>query len=236
MGLISFVKTAGRKIGLFGGREAAEAEEAARLAKEAHEKAQAIAADHERQQAMHRALAADIRAAVLSYVDVSGLEVDFDGETATLMGTAPSQSEKEKAVLVAGNTEGVGQVDDKIDVVVPEPPAVYHTVVSGDTLSKLADRYYGVMRLYDPLFQANTPMLKHPDEIYPGQVLRVPPVEPPTHTVAKGETLGAIAKHWYGDAKRYTEIFEANTSVLSDPDAVEVGQQLTIPLRAPNVA
>jgi nucleoid-associated protein YgaU len=86
------------------------------------------------------------------------------------------------------------------------------------------------------IFDANTPMLKHPDEIYPGQVLRIPPVEAPTHTVAKGDTLGAIAKHWYGEAKAYTTIYEANTDKLSSPDAVEVGQVLTIPLRSPNVA
>ncbi len=229
MGLISFVKTAGRKVGLFGGRAAAEAEVAAEAAREA---ASTAAGEVQR----NHALAADIRAAVLSYVDVSGLEVTFDGNTAVLMGTTTSQSDSEKAVLVAGNTEGVGQVDDRIDVEVPEPPAVYHMVVSGDTLAKIAGSYYGIMRMYDGIFQANTPMLKHPDEIYPGQVLRVPPVSAPTHTVASGETLGSIAKHWYGDAMRYTDIFEANRFVMSNPDSVSVGQQLTIPLINPKVA
>ena len=148
-------------------------------------------------------------------------------------GQGVNQAGKEKAVLVAGNTEGLGQVDDRIDVVRPEPPARSHTVVSGDTLSKIADRYYGVMRLYDPISLANQPMLHDPGGIYPGQVLRVPPVEAPTHVVSRGETLGAIAKHRYGDARRYTAIFEANRDVLSDPDRVEVGQQLTLPLRQP---
>jgi nucleoid-associated protein YgaU len=236
VGLISFVKTAGRKVGLFGGRAAAEAEEAAAAAAVARKAAAEEAHAEAQQAAMNLAVAADIRAAVLSYVDISGLEVDFDGETAMLVGTASAQADAEKAVLIAGNTEGVGQVDDRLEVVVPEPPAVYHTVVSGDTLSQIADRAYGVMRLYDVIFEANTPMLDHPDKIYPGQVLRVPPVDPPVHTVTRGETLGSIAKHWYGDAKRYTEIFEANRGVLSSPDVVEVGQQLTIPLRAPAVA
>jgi nucleoid-associated protein YgaU len=77
-------------------------------------------------------------------------------------------------------------------------------------------------------------MLKHPDEIYPGQVLRIPKVEPPTHTVAAGETLGTIAKHWYGDPKQYTQIAQANA--LSNPDKVEVGQKLKIPLVNPKVA
>ncbi|MCA9492949.1 MAG: LysM peptidoglycan-binding domain-containing protein, partial [Myxococcales bacterium] len=46
--------------------------------------------------------------------------------------------------------------------------------------------------------------------------------------VAKGETLGAIAKHWLGDAKRYTDIAAANG--ISNPDRIEVGQVLKIPL------
>ncbi len=229
MGLISFVKSAGRKIGLFGGQEAAAAEQAKKIAEEASAKLAAAAEEAERIVLHRTAVARDIEAAILSYVG-------FDGETVTLFGTATSQDDKEKAVLVAGNTEGVGTVDDNLEVEVPEPPAVYHTVVSGDTLSKIADVQYGVMRMYDVIFEANQPMLDHPDKIYPGQVLRIPPVEAPVHTVAKGETLGAIAKHWYGNAKRYSDIFEANRDKLANPDAIEVGQELTIPLRSANVA
>lgn len=236
MGLVSFVKSAGRKIGLFGGREAAAAEEAQKEAEVAAAKAAEVAEAAEAEALRRQAVAADIKAAILSYVDVDGLAVGYDGATVSLFGTTTSQADAEKAVLVAGNTEGIETVDDQLKVEVPEPPAVYHTVVKGDTLSAIADAQYGVMRLYDGIFEANTPMLKHPDEIYPGQVLRIPPVEAPTHTVSKGETLGAIAKHWYGDAKAYTRIFEANRDVLASPDAIEVGQQLTIPLGGPNLA
>ena len=236
MGLISFVKSAGRKMGLFGGQEAAAAEEAKKEAEVAAAKA-ADAADAAAKEALRRqAVGADIKAAILSSVEIDELAVGYDGETVSLFGTASAQADAERAVLVAGNTEGVGQVDDQLKVEVPEPPAVYHTVVSGDTLSKIADAQYGVMRMFDVVFEANTPMLKHPDEIYPGQVLRIPPVQPPVHTVVKGDTLGGIAKHWYGNAKQYTAIFEANRDKLSSPDAVEIGQQLTIPLRSPNLA
>ena len=231
MGLISFVKSAGRKIGLFGGREAAEAEAAVAEAKAAADAAAADAAEA----AQDHAVAMDIRAAILSYVPVEELQVTFSGETAVISGTTSSQEDAEKAILVAGNTEGVGNVEDNLEVVEPEPPAVYHTVVEGDTLSGLSGRYYGVIRLYDVIFSANQPMLGHPDEIYPGQVLRIPPVATPTHTVCSGETLGTIAKHWYGEASRYQDIFAANTGVLSNPDSVEVGQVLTIPLIDPKV-
>jgi nucleoid-associated protein YgaU len=49
------------------------------------------------------------------------------------------------------------------------------------------------------------------------------------HTVAKGESLSKIAKHYYGDMMKYKQIFEANRGTLSDPDEIEVGQVLTIP-------
>ncbi len=53
--------------------------------------------------------------------------------------------------------------------------------------------------------------------------------EPRTHTVTLGETLSAIAKHYYGDASKYHQIFEANRDQLKDPDKIQVGQKLKIP-------
>jgi nucleoid-associated protein YgaU len=49
------------------------------------------------------------------------------------------------------------------------------------------------------------------------------------YTVEKGDTLGSIAKHFYGEPKKYTQIFEANRHILSNPDVIEIGQELTIP-------
>ncbi len=109
-------------------------------------------------------------------LSVDGLKVDVDGDKAVLSGKAASQAEREKAILAAGNTQGVAQVDDKISVAAPEPASQYHRVVSGDTLSKIAKQYYGDTSKYPEIFQANQPMLKGPDKIYPGQVLRIPPL------------------------------------------------------------
>jgi nucleoid-associated protein YgaU len=49
------------------------------------------------------------------------------------------------------------------------------------------------------------------------------------YTVEKGDTLGKIAKHFYNDPMKYTQIFKANTDILDHPDKIEVGQILTIP-------
>jgi nucleoid-associated protein YgaU len=48
------------------------------------------------------------------------------------------------------------------------------TVRSGDTLSKIARDYLGDAKRYPEIFEANRPMLTDPDEIFPGQVLRIP--------------------------------------------------------------
>ncbi|NLD69822.1 MAG: LysM peptidoglycan-binding domain-containing protein, partial [Limnobacter sp.] len=58
-----------------------------------------------------------------------------------------------------------------------EEEARYYTVVKGDTLSKIAKEHYGNANQYMPIFEANKPMLTHPDKIYPGQVLRIPPLK-----------------------------------------------------------
>jgi nucleoid-associated protein YgaU len=53
-----------------------------------------------------------------------------------------------------------------------------YTVAKGDTLWKIAETHYGKGHggKYPVIFEANKPMLKDPDEIYPGQVLRIPPL------------------------------------------------------------
>jgi LysM repeat protein len=49
------------------------------------------------------------------------------------------------------------------------------------------------------------------------------------HTVKRGETLGKIAKQYYGNASKYTVIFNANTNILKNPDVIHPGQELVIP-------
>ena len=69
---------------------------------------------------------------------------------------------------------GVGEVDDQISVTTPAPEARFVTVKKGDTLSAIAKAEYGNANAYMKIFEANKPMLSHPDKIYPGQVLRIP--------------------------------------------------------------
>lgn len=58
---------------------------------------------------------------------------------------------------------------------------------------------------------------------------KVSSVEPRFYTVQKGDTLSKIAKTYYNDPMKYTQIFEANKPMLADPDKIYPGQTLRIP-------
>lgn len=111
-----------------------------------------------------------------SGLDASGLTVTYDGSarTVVLEGQAADQATREKMILIAGNVDGVEQVDDRISVPQAQSASRFYTVKSGDTLSKIAKEQYGDASKYQAIFEANRPMLKDPDRIYPGQSLRIP--------------------------------------------------------------
>ncbi len=164
MGIFDFVKDAGEA--LFGRDDAAAAKADANIARTPD----MARADKAREESL-------TRMAEAVGVDVVDLDIDFRDGVATVKGDAASQADKEKLILLLGNTRGVSRVDDRLAVSVPEPEATMYTVVSGDSLSKIAKRFYGDAMKYPVIFEANKPMLKNPDTIYPGQVLRIPPKE-----------------------------------------------------------
>ena len=106
--------------------------------------------------------------------DVKELKVEHDGERVVLKGKAKSRAEAEKAIVAAGNTPGIGEVESHIDIEDEPAQTNFYTVKSGDTLSKIAKEFYGDPMKYPVIFEANKPMLSDPDKIYPGQTLRIP--------------------------------------------------------------
>jgi nucleoid-associated protein YgaU len=116
---------------------------------------------------------------LLNFVKKLGLKyknikLSTKGHTVVLEGEVDDQADAEKIALAVGNVGGVESVDNNMRVTVSAPPSQYHTVVSGDSLSKIAGKYYGDVQKYNIIFEANKPMLTDPDKIYPGQVLRIP--------------------------------------------------------------
>jgi len=147
MGLINFIKNAGEK--LFGSSEA-----------------QAASPD-------------DLKKAIEQQgLDTKGLDISVEGDKVKIGGTAATTEAAEKIALTVGNTLGVAQVENAIAVAAPAAAAAMVTVQKGDTLWKIAEAQYGKGHgaKYTAIFEANKPMLKDPDKIYPGQVLRVPPL------------------------------------------------------------
>ena len=109
---------------------------------------------------------------------VENLNIEVDDDRAIVYGVAETQGEKEKVVLTIGNVAGIATVDDRMSVAAPEPEpeAVFYEVQKGDSLSKIAKAQYGSANKYMVIFEANKPMLSDPDKIYPGQMLRIPPI------------------------------------------------------------
>ena len=147
MGLISFVKSAGEK--LFGASEA-----------------KAATVDD-----LHKELAKH-------GLDASNVTIAVDGDKVHVTGSAANTEQAEKIAIALGNTVGVQTVQNDIKPAAATPESKFYTVKSGDTLWAISEREYGKGHggKYDVIFQANRPMLTHPDKIYPGQVLRIPPL------------------------------------------------------------
>lgn len=103
-------------------------------------------------------------------LDTKGVEIKVVGDKITVEGKAVSPEMKEKIILAAGNIKGVATVEAESDAADP----VFYTVKKGDTLSAIAQHTLGKASLYTAIFEANKPMLSHPDKIYPGQMLRIP--------------------------------------------------------------
>jgi len=104
----------------------------------------------------------------------SKLDVEFRNGVATVYGESKNAAEKERAVLALGGISGVRKVDDRISLIAQEPQESVYEVQSGDSLSKIAQRFYGDPMKYMEIFNANKDLLSDPNLIHPGQKLRIP--------------------------------------------------------------
>jgi len=106
---------------------------------------------------------------------IKDIKVAFDDGVVSITGAADSPEAMEKAVLMAGNIKGVGEVKaDAVQVPQAESKSEYYVIESGDTLSKLAKKYYGNAMDYPKIFEANREVIKDPDKIFVGQKIRIP--------------------------------------------------------------
>jgi nucleoid-associated protein YgaU len=115
---------------------------------------------------------------------IDHLKVDYRNSIAYLSGEAKSAEALQKAVLMAGNVQGVESVNVdgiRVPASIREPKTVetlenvqYYVIQPGDTLSKIARQFYGNSSDYTRIFEANREVIRDPDLIFPGQKIRIP--------------------------------------------------------------
>jgi nucleoid-associated protein YgaU len=107
---------------------------------------------------------------------VSWKNVHVEGEKLLLRGAAPNQGVKNEVWTKAKAIDPAYPdltLDLTIDASLPAPARTY-TVVAGDSLSKIAKQLYGDAKAYPKIFEANRDQLSDPDQIKPGQKLKIP--------------------------------------------------------------
>jgi nucleoid-associated protein YgaU len=176
MGLIDFVKNVGQKLDL--NRDDHKPQQGSQ-GQHPQNPAQATPAAGPTQQQVAQTAERKREAALVAVINQMGfkvrdLAVDIEGDKALVRGAVDTQEEREKVVLLTGNTDGIGSVDDRLQVSRPEPEGQYYDVKAGDSLSKIAKQFYGDANKYNVIFEANRPLIKDADDIYPGQKLRIP--------------------------------------------------------------
>ena len=135
-------------------------------------------------------------------------------------------SAAERAAAITASTTG----DDSV---------ILYTVSSGDTLWKIAEKFYGSGNYWQRVFSDNATVISNPDQIYAGQTLviysalTVSSAENrtgnKTYTIEAGDTLWKIAQKVYGKGWQWRKIYQANGDVISDPGQIRAGQILIIP-------
>ena len=115
----------------------------------------------------------------IKFSGLENLDVGFDDGVCTVSGRCPNEATRDRVVLVAGNVQGVEKVVAD-GLTYPEPPPEekekfeIYEIARGDSLSKIAERYYGKASLYHRIHEANKELIPDPDKIYPGQKIKIP--------------------------------------------------------------
>ena len=106
---------------------------------------------------------------------IDGLQVEYKNGVVSLSGQATSAEAMEKAVLMAGNVQGVAEVDvSGLQAPPVQAKVEYYIIKKGDTLSAIAKQFYGKPNDYPRIFEANREVIKDANLIFPGQKIRIP--------------------------------------------------------------
>lgn len=111
-------------------------------------------------------------------LQVENLSITIDEGTIKVSGETPDLSTKEKLILVLGNTKGTSAVEENVSAKNQEgeTESQFYKIVLGDSLRTVSKQFYDDTEKYPVIFEANKPMLRHPGQIYPGQLIRIPSI------------------------------------------------------------
>ena len=160
--------------------------------------------------------------------DGSGEESDGGGSqgTAGSSGTGAANT----SIAFGGQTADTQNVE-----------TIIYTVVSGDSLSKIAVKYYGDSSMWRRIYEDNRDVIRNPNRIRAGMKIKIyltkttaaqrndAPAADKTYTVRKGDSLWRIAKREYGSGLQWRRIYDANRSVIPDSMILREGQVIMIP-------
>ncbi len=106
---------------------------------------------------------------------IENLDVSFENGEVKISGDAANSAALEKAVLMAGNVEGVESINiDGVTGAAPSDNVEYYEIKKGDTLWAISKHFYGNGNDYKKIVEENKEVIKNADKIYPGQKIRIP--------------------------------------------------------------
>lgn len=128
-------------------------------------------------------------------------------------------------------------VHTAVSEVVDAITTVTYTIESGDTLWKIAEKYYGSGQYWERIYEDNKETITDPDKIYVGQVIVIHleqetianTVNGTTYTVQAGDSLFKISEKYYGKGWQWRKIYQANEEIISAPEKIYIGQVIVIP-------
>lgn len=149
-----------------------------------------------------------------------------------------------------GNVTADSNTKDEASVDINASTTVQYTITAGDSLWKIAEKYYGSGSYWERIFKDNAATISNPEKIYVGQVIVInlsqndtaisdtpasdsgsgtSAIVGNTYMVQSGDTLWKIANKVYGRGWLWREIYKANADIIADPGHIYEGQIIKIP-------
>lgn len=159
---------------------------------------------------------------LINYFKTRSGRIDLDGVTDVSLVENGNLENGEKIV----NEDG-----DQVEMVVSSDGT--YEVVAGDSLWKIAQKRYKDGYKWVEIAKENSIDENNANSLEVGQILKLPDLKSPDlpteHVVTLGESLSKLALNYYGDMFAWEKIWNANKTLIADPNLIDIGMKLVIP-------